>query len=202
MKTAYLNQLSDEDLMESFQSGYEQAFNVIMARYQERLHNFLFRYTRNHLDCQDLVQETFLRVYRCRNSYERIARFSTWLYTIAGNLAKTQFKKSSRMTMNSLSGYGDDERDEQEIEISDWTYVPDQEVEEQINIEHLMKALDRIPAEFKDVVIMRDVQNLTYEEIEQITGLAMGTVKSRINRGRVRLQKLLKNVYGEETFVN
>lgn len=199
MKTAQLRILSDEDLMELFQSGYEQAYTQIVERYRERIHNFLFRYTKNHLDCEDLVQETFFRVYKCRNSYERIAKFSTWLYTIAGNLAKSQFKKASKMQMYSLSGYGDEEQ-ESDIEISDSTYVPDHEVEESMTVAYVMQALEQIPVEFKDVVIMRDVQNMTYEEIEQITGLAMGTVKSRINRGRARLQKMLKHVVTPETF--
>jgi RNA polymerase sigma-70 factor (ECF subfamily) len=199
MNTAQLRSLSDEDLMELFQSGYEQAFSQIVNRYSERIHNFLFRYTKNHLDCEDLVQETFFRVYKCRNSYERIAKFSTWLYTIAGNLAKSQFKKNSKMHTLSLSGYGDEEQ-ENDIEISDSTYIPDVEVEESMNVEAVMKALNQIPAEFKDVVIMRDVQNMTYEEIEQVTGLAMGTVKSRINRGRARLQKMLKHLMPAETF--
>lgn len=199
MNTLQIRNLSDEDLMELFQSGYEQAFNQIVERYRERIHNFLFRYTKNHLDCEDLVQETFFRVYKCRNSYERIAKFSTWLYTIAGNLAKSQFKKSSKMQLYSISGYGEDDQ-EYDIEISDITFIPDAEVEESMNVEFVMKALELIPSEFKDVVIMRDVQNMTYEEIEQVTGLAMGTVKSRINRGRARLQKMLKHIVTPETF--
>lgn len=199
MNTVQLRGLQDEDLMELFQSGYERAYNEIVLRYRERIHNFLFRYTKNHLDCEDLVQETFFRVYKCRNSYERIAKFSTWLYTIAGNLAKSQFKKASRMQTYSISGFGEDEQ-EPDFEIKDSTYVPDRMVEESMTVDCVMKALDELPKEFKEVVIMRDVQNMTYEEIEQMTGIAMGTVKSRINRGRARLQKMLKHVVTVETF--
>ena len=79
----------DEDLMEYFQNGKELAFNELVYRYQDRLHNFLYRYTHNHQDCEDLVQETFLRVHKSKHSYERIAKFSTWMYTIALNLAKS-----------------------------------------------------------------------------------------------------------------
>ena len=63
------NQLPDEDLMELFQGGYDEAYSIIVTRYRERIHQFIFRYTKNHLDSEDLVQETFLRVFRSRNSY-------------------------------------------------------------------------------------------------------------------------------------
>src|SRR5690625_7483747 len=85
-KIANLYQLSDEDLMEQLQNGVAPAFDIIVHRFQDRLHNFLYRYTHNHEDCEDLVQETFLRVYRSRYSYQRIAKLSTWIYTIALNL--------------------------------------------------------------------------------------------------------------------
>jgi RNA polymerase sigma-70 factor (ECF subfamily) len=199
MNTASFRSYTDEDLMELFQSGYEQAYTCIVERYRERIHNFLFRYTKNHLDCEDLVQETFFRVYKCRNSYERIAKFSTWLYTIAGNLAKSQFKKASKMPTFSISGFGEEEQ-EADFEIRDVNALPENEVEESMTVAAVMKALEQLPADFRDVVLMRDVQNMTYEEIEQITGLAMGTVKSRINRGRARLQKMLKHVVDLETY--
>ena len=92
VRKAKLTNLSDEDLMELFQEGREAAFTELVRRYTDRLHNFLYRYTQNHNDCQDLVQETFLRVHKSKHSYERIAKFSTWMYTIAINLAKSLYK--------------------------------------------------------------------------------------------------------------
>jgi len=184
------NQLPDEDLMELFQGGYDEAYSVIVNRYRERIHQFIFRYTKNHLDSEDLVQETFLRVFRSRNSYERIARFSTWLFTIAQNLIRNQYKRSQRMHMVSLS-QTDDQDQEITIDLPD----PGVSVEEQLHLtmtmSHLQKSLDAIPADFRDVLVMRDVQQLTYEEIMEITHLPMGTVKSRINRGRARLHDLM-----------
>ncbi|MDZ7806972.1 MAG: sigma-70 family RNA polymerase sigma factor [Gracilimonas sp.] len=94
-QAASVTQYSDEDLMEYFQNGKEPAFNELVTRYQDRLHNFLYRYTHNHQDCEDLVQETFLRVHKSKHSYERIAKFSTWMYTIALNLAKSLVQKEA-----------------------------------------------------------------------------------------------------------
>jgi len=186
--------------MESFQEGNEQAFNLLIRRYKDRIHNFLFRYTHNHQDCEDLVQETFLRVFRSRHSYKRIARFSTWLYTIAINLAKTQHKKNQKMNTVSMHQEEDDENS-REIVIEDDNLHPDESLHQRLCVSEVEKALEEIPEEFKEAVVLRDIQNLTYEEIMAITELPMGTVKSRINRGRLRLQEKLENVVYEETIV-
>jgi len=184
------NQLPDEDLMELFQGGYDEAFSVIVTRYRERIHQFIFRYTKNHLDSEDLVQETFLRVFRSRNSYERIARFSTWLFTIAQNLIRNQYKRSQRMQMVSLT-QTDDHDQEMTIDLPDTGVSLDEQLHLSMTMAHLQKSLDAIPSDFRDVLVMRDVQQLTYEEIMEVTHLPMGTVKSRINRGRARLHELM-----------
>jgi len=176
--------------MELFQGGYDEAYSVIVTRYRERIHQFIFRYTKNHLDSEDLVQETFLRVFRSRNSYERIARFSTWLFTIAQNLIRNQYKRSQRMQMVSLS-QSDDQDQEITIDLPDPGVSAEEQLHLTMTMSHLQKSLDAIPADFRDVLVMRDVQQLTYEEIMEITHLPMGTVKSRINRGRARLQDLM-----------
>ncbi len=197
LQLAKIRNISDEDVMELFQGGYEEAFNEIVLRYREKIHNFIYRYTRNHLDCEDIVQETFFRVYRCKHSYERIARFSTWLYTIANNLVRSHYKKSSKLQAASIHEVDSNEQ-EYEIDITDNELRPDDSLNENMMMEYVQKALELVPDEFKDIVIMRDLQNLTYEEIMEITSLPMGTVKSRINRGRVRLQIILKTMVKEE----
>ena len=193
----HVQQLSDEDLMEKFQAGYEQAFNVLVSRFKDRLHNFLYRYTHNHQDCEDLVQETFLRVYRSKHSYERIAKFSTWMYTIALNLAKSLYKKKQRMTTVTIHE-DESDPDDQPMKIEDANILQDDTLHEKMCMNELEKALTELSEDFREVVILRDIQQLAYDEIAEITGIPMGTVKSRINRGRAQLQELLKNhVYPE-----
>lgn len=183
---------SDEDLMEYFQNGNDAAFNELVNRYQARLHNFLFRYTKDHQDCEDLVQETFLRVHKSKHSYERIAKFSTWMYTIALNLAKSLYKKKQRM--HQVSIHKDESNpDDQELHIEDSHILPDEMLHEKLCMEQLEKALMALPDEFREVVMLRDLQQLSYEEVAEISGVPMGTVKSRINRGRAQIQHLLKN---------
>jgi len=197
ISNAKLQQLSDEDLMEYFQAGYEQAFNILVSRFKDRLHNFLYRYTHDHQDCEDLVQETFLRVYRSRHSYERIAKFSTWMYTIALNLAKSLYKKKKRMTTVTIHK-DESDPDDRPMKLEDSNILQDDSLHEKMCMDHLEKALNQLSDDFKEVVVLRDIQQLAYDEIAEITDLPMGTVKSRINRGRAQLQDTLeKYVYPE-----
>ena len=186
---------TDEELMASFQGGDEKAFNEIVARYKDRLMNFVFRFLGDYDDSVDVVQETFVRVFRKRAMYRPIAKFSTWIYTIASNLAKTELRRRGLRTWLSLGhmrgGSG------QDFEIADERYSPEREAESTIMREVIQKALLSISHIYREVVVLRDIQELSYEEISEITGLSLGTVKSRINRGRSQLQALLKDIYNE-----
>src|SRR5699024_680014 len=152
-KIANLYQLSDEDLMEQLQNGVAPAFDIIVHRFQDRLHNFLYRYTHNHQDCEDLVQETFLRVYRSKHSYERIAKFSTWMYTIALNLAKSLYKKKQRMTTVSIHE-DENDPDDQPIELEDSTILQDESLHEKMCMNELEKALTKLSDDFREVVVL------------------------------------------------
>lgn len=189
-----LQQMSDEDLMSQFQAGTVEAFNILVERYSDRLMQYLYRFLGDMKRCEDLLQETFLRVHRNRHSYRRIAKFSTWLYTIAGNLARSEYRKRKRRRLYSLQSVNRDD-EEYEVEVPDETFSPDKHTESTIQDFYIQEALKQIPEEFREVVVLRDVQQLAYEEIAEITGLPMGTVKSRINRGRTKLQVLLKDIY-------
>lgn len=194
-----LHQMADEDVMEQLQDGVVQAFDIIVHRYKDRLHNFLYRYTHNHEDCEDLVQETFLRVYRSRDSYQRIAKLSTWIYTIALNLAKSMYKKKQRMSTFSIHA-DETNPDYREFEITDTALLQDEELHLKNSMEELEKALMELNEDFREVIVLRDIQQLSYEEIAEITGTAMGTVKSRINRARIQLQEIIGDYVKSETF--
>ena len=189
-----LLEMCDEDLMEHFQAGTVEAFNILVDRYSERLTHYLYGFLADTKRCEDLLQETFLRVYRNRHSYQRIAKFSTWLYTIAGNLARSEYRKRKRRRMYSIQSVNRD-NEEYEMAIPDETFSPDNFAESALQDKYIQDALFQIPPTFREVVVLRDVQQLAYDEIATITGLPMGTVKSRINRGRTKLQTLLKDIY-------
>ena len=198
VNVATLRQMSDEDVMEQLQNGVIPAFDIIVHRFKDRLHNFLYRYTHNHEDCEDLVQETFLRVYKSRQSYKRIAKLSTWIYTIALNLAKTMYKKKQRMKTFSIH---EDESnpDDRAFDIEDTTILQDEKLHLKNSMGELEKALAELNDDFREAIVLRDIQQLSYEEISDITDTPMGTVKSRINRARVQLQETIGNYVYSET---
>ncbi len=189
-----LSEMNDEELMAQFQAGTVAAYDILVDRYKDQLTNYIYRFVGDWEECEDLLQETFLRVYRNRHSYRPVAKFSTWLYTIAGNLARSEYRKRKRRNVYSIQSVNRDD-EEYEIDIPDESFSPDEAAEGAIQDKYIQDALMEIPEEFREVVVLRDIQQLSYDEIAQVTGLPMGTVKSRINRGRTKLQALLKDVY-------
>lgn len=190
-----LNELTDEELIIEYQqNNTKEAFEILVQRYKNPLVNFVYRYLGNYEACIDIVQETFIKVFRYKDSYSTIAKFSTWIYTIAGNLAKTEYQRRKRRRFLSINSYGEENTT---YEIPDESYRPDTATDSGIKDEIIQKALLKVSAVYREAVILRDIQGLSYEEIAEIMGITVGTVKSRINRGRAQLQKLLKNIYNE-----
>jgi len=190
-----LNDLPDEELILEFQqNGTERAFEILVQRYKNPLTNYVFRYLGDYEACVDVVQETMIKVYRYKDSYSSIAKFSTWIYTIAGNLAKTEYRRRRRRSFLSINDYGEEHKT---FDIPDESYRPDIITDSGIKDKIIQEALMKVKDAYREAVILRDVQGMTYEEISVILGVNEGTVKSRINRGRVQLQELLKDIYNE-----
>ena len=182
-------ELSDEILIKKFQEGDVGAYNQIVFRFKDRLLNFNYRFV-NDLDlAEDLVQDTLLKLYTHKDSYREIAKFSTWLYTIAANLARTELRKKKRRKTFSVTELS---REDREFIIASTDLGPGDENFSQNFEKNVRQALSELPDDFKTIIILRDIQELSYDEISKIVKVPLGTVKSRINRGRVKLQELLK----------
>jgi RNA polymerase sigma-70 factor (ECF subfamily) len=190
-----LRELSDEELILEFQkNNLEAAFEILVQRYKNPLTNFVFRFLGDYESCNDVVQETMIKVYRYKDTYSSVAKFSTWIYTIAGNLAKTEYRRQRRRNIFSISDYGEDNKP---YDLPDESYRPDVATDSGIKDEIIQKALMKVKETYREAVILRDIQGMSYEEIAEILGVNEGTVKSRINRGRAQLQELLKDIYNE-----
>ncbi|RMF61615.1 MAG: sigma-70 family RNA polymerase sigma factor [Calditrichaeota bacterium] len=181
---------TDEELIERFQQGDGHAFEEIVKRYKDPLLNFIYRFVGNQEEAEDILQETFLRVYRKRHAYRRVAKFSTWIYTIAGNLARTELRKRKRRRLFSISDMGVEE--DKDYEVSDEEFNPEQHVDSLLHDEVIQREINKLSPKFREVIILRDIQEFSYEEISQILRIPIGTVKSRVNRARLRLQSRLK----------
>ncbi|MDZ7362738.1 MAG: sigma-70 family RNA polymerase sigma factor [candidate division KSB1 bacterium] len=185
------HKISDEDLIEKFQRGDLYAYELIVKRYKDQLLNFVYRFLGNQEEAEDVVQETFLRVYRKRHAYQRVAKFSTWVYTIAGNLARTELRRRNRRRIFSLSNLGVEDK---EYEISDEILSPERHTNTVLSEEIIQREISKLSPKFREVIILRDIQELSYEEISKIIRVPIGTVKSRVNRARLRLQGRLKHL--------
>lgn len=184
-----LFQYTDEELIGRFQKGDEQAYVELVNRYRDKLMTFIYRFINDPEQSEDIVQDTLLKLYTHKDYYRSIAKFSTWIYTIAGNLAKTELRKKKRHKVTNLSQIGPEDRDYELPAVQPET---DEVVQSHYTEKQIQAAIQKLPLHFRTVVILRDIQELSYEEISKIVDVPLGTVKSRINRARLQLQKDLK----------
>ena len=180
--------LSDEKLILRFQEGDINAYNELVKRYKDRLLNFVFRYFNNREQAEDVVQDTLIKLYTHASYYKNIAKFSTWIFTIAKNNALTELRKNKRKQTDSL--WTDDGK---VIDINSNDQTLDRRVQNEIAVDQLNKFLDEIPENFRMAVVLRDFQELSYDEISKILEIPIGTIKSRINRGRIQLAEKMKH---------
>tara|TARA_B100000700_G_scaffold135637_1_gene151573 strand:- start:3827 stop:4402 length:576 start_codon:yes stop_codon:yes gene_type:complete len=180
--------LSDEKLIALFQSGDINAYNELVERYKERLFNFVLRYFNNKEQAEDVVQDTLIKLYTHASYYKNVAKFSTWIFTIAKNNALTELRKNKRKRTESLWT-----EDGNPLDINSKEQSLDQKTHNEFAINQLNRFLDEIPENFRMAVVLRDFQELSYDEISKILEIPIGTIKSRINRGRIQLAEKMKH---------
>lgn len=180
-----LTELSDSELVAEFLSGEKRAFGELVGRYHVRLLNFIYRTIGDRDRAEDLVQETFIRVYRHLHRFDQTKKFSTWVYTIASNLAKNELRNRSRNPLVLFQTIKKNwESDHRPLEWEDNTYRPDDLYRKRHLKEMVDRAVEQLPEHHRVVFVLREMEGKTYEEISEITGVNLGTVKSRLNRAR------------------
>lgn len=180
-------------LIEAHLAGDPRAFGQIVDRYQVRLLNFVYRMIGDRERAEDLVQEAFLRVHRHLHRFDRSRKFSTWVYTIASNLAKNELRNRNRsplVTLEAARG-GRDEDEARPLEAEDLSSRPDSLYEQR----HLRSLVDqtvaRLSRHHREVFVLRELEGKSYEEIAEIMHCNLGTVKSRLNRARQSFAELI-----------
>ncbi len=189
-----LADLPDEDLMERIVEGSEAAFALLVKRYQGRVTNLVHRFIYDRDRAAEIAQEVFLRVFLHRKRYRRSGKFSTWIYTIAVNLAKNEIRRKSRlkgvMSLDTLlEATGDSGAFLADAKPGPVSKTHQHQIEEIV-----MAAIQRLQPKYREVILLRDIQQLTYEEIEQVLDIPGGTVRSRINRARNALKDMLEPI--------
>ena len=192
VRTNMLAELDDSGLVASFLAGEKRAFTELMGRYQTRLLNFIYRTIGDRERAEDLVQEVFIRVYRHLHRFDPEKKFSTWIYTIASNLAKNELRNRSRnplVLFQAMRKPGQDE--ERPLQFEDTASRPDDLYRKR----HLRALVDQataqLPRHHREVFVLRELEGKSYEEIAEITDCNLGTVKSRLSRARARLRQYL-----------
>ena len=189
---AQLRELGDSELVASYLEGERFAFHELVERYQDRLLNFIYRTIGDRDRAEDLVQETFVRVYRHLHRFDQTKKFSTWAYTIASNLAKNELRNRSRNPLVLFQAIKKNwDADHRPLEFEDSTYAPDDLYRKRHLRETVEAAVAELPEHHRVVFVLRELEGKTYEEISDITGVTLGTVKSRLNRARNRFAQII-----------
>lgn len=178
------------------QDGETACFDLLVERYKVRLFNYLFRLVSDRDEAEEVAQEAFVKAFIHAGKYKTIARFSTWLYTIATNLVRNRMRSKGRAPkIFSLWGRSRfDGEEEKQIDILD----PGRSPEEKLNDRELSgvinRAIQQIPEKYRESFVLREINQLSYEEIAAVTGLKLGTVRSRINRARSCFRKIVEPI--------
>jgi len=189
---AWLKPLDDSQVVAAFLDGNRRAFDELVERYQNRLLNFVYRTTGDRERAEDLVQETFIRVYRHLHRFDQTKKFSTWIYTIASNLAKNELRNRSRNPLVLFQTLlKNREADQRPLEWEDNTYRPDDLFRKRQLKQVVDGVVGELPEHHRTVFMLREMEGKTYEEIAEITGCNLGTVKSRLNRARNNFAQLI-----------
>jgi len=171
----------DFRLMTAVQNGDMVAFNELVDRYKDRLLNVIGRMLSSREEAEDIVQETFVRVYQHRQSFNFQHCLSTWIYTIGLNLARNELRKRKKFKHYDIT----------EMQGSEAEFAVEMKLPSRLP-EVLSSAIDGLPEKYRTAFLLRDVQELPYEEVAKALNVPLGTVKSRVNRARMMLREKLK----------
>jgi RNA polymerase sigma-70 factor, ECF subfamily len=188
-------EMTDHRLLEATRTGDEVAFAELVRRYRNQITNYVYRMTNDYDLAVDLAQETFMRVYAAAERYQTSYAFSTYIYRIATNLAISELRRRKRRRLVSLSSFfreRESPSDSTELEMPDAGPLQDATFAEDERRAAVARAIATLPEKYRAPLVLRDVEERSYEEIAAILRMNEGTVKSRINRARSFLRDKLQ----------
>ncbi|HTG15372.1 MAG TPA: sigma-70 family RNA polymerase sigma factor [Blastocatellia bacterium] len=181
---------SDAELVQRCLGGDQEAWTDVVRQYSRRIYNLAYRFTSSHGAAEDLTQEVFIRVYRSLSQYDAaLGDLSNWLMRLARNLVIDDYRKRQRTPTDSS-----DDLAAHEYHLSVASDSPHRSLERQERRLQVIGAIHKLSPDLRECVILRDIEELTYQEIVDLLKIPEGTVKSRINRGRIELAKVLRRM--------
>src|SRR5688572_10692283 len=190
-----VGEMTDHRLLEETKAGDGLAFAELVRRYRNQITNYVYRMTNDYDAAVDLAQETFMRVYAAADRYQTTYAFSTYIYRIATNLAISELRRRKRRRLVSLTGFFQSHGspgEATELDVPDANPLQDVTVVEGERRAAVARAIATLPEKYRAPLVLRDVEERSYEEIASILGMNEGTVKSRINRARTFLREKLQ----------
>jgi RNA polymerase sigma-70 factor, ECF subfamily len=184
---------TDVELVRRAQQDDERAFGELVTRYESKVYSLAMKMLRNPEDAEDVLQETFLRAYRGIKSFKGNSTFSTWIYRITANSALMRLRKKQ---LPQVSIEDSDER-ETPISIVDWAPGPVEQLLNQEMQRVMDEAIETLPPEFRQVFILRDVEELSNADVAEILDLSVAAVKSRLHRARLKVRNRLAHYFSE-----
>ena len=183
---------SEEQLVRRAQQGDNGAFEELLLLHQKKVYNLCLRMSANQDDALDLSQEAFIKAWRSIGQYQFEASFSTWLFRLTSNVCIDFLRRKKRRQETSLTENYDDSDEGEEFSLPDTAPLPEEQaITNETKIE-LAQAMERLGPEHREILQLRVVENLPYEQIAEILDIRVGTVKSRLARARLSLRKILK----------
>ena len=186
--------MQEEKWIEQCRNGDTEAFSQLALLYERKMLNFAFRILRDSHAAEDAVQEALLKAYRKMDTFSKEASFSTWLFTILNHVCLDILRKKKRHGEDKQMSLYQESKDEDayEVQIEETSPGPEEAYQKKKAMEAVSAAIETLSDEHRIMIVLRDVQGRDYDEIAHITGLPPGTVKSRINRARLALRKILE----------
>jgi RNA polymerase sigma-70 factor (ECF subfamily) len=185
----------DGGLVKAFQVGDRTAFDALVLKHKDKVFNLCYWFLGDRQEAHDSAQDTFIKVYRSLKKFRLESAFSSWLYRIAANTCKNRLKSSEyrhKKKIVWLDNPGEIEGGQYSAEIHDQSPSPMIDFEKKERMMLIQRAIASLPTDQRTIVVLRDIEGLSYEEIANITGLNFGTVKSRLSRARQQLRNKLR----------
>jgi RNA polymerase sigma-70 factor (ECF subfamily) len=180
--------VTEKEIIEKCKKGDEAAFDELVERHQSKVINMCYGMLSDREDAYDAAQEVFLRVYRHIGSFKGQSSLSTWIYRIVVNVCSDALRKRGKTIVTSLS---EEDGDKPVLEIADDSPSPDEAAQRNETVEMVRAAIAKLKDEYREVVLLCDIEGMSYDEAAEAIGCPMGTVKSRLNRARKSLRKIL-----------
>jgi RNA polymerase sigma-70 factor (ECF subfamily) len=199
-----LSSLSDEKLIELFTTDgkNEEIFEEIFNRYANRVYGLAYRISHNQIDAEDILQEVFLTLFKKIDTFKGKASFSTWLYKVTMNASYMHYrakgkKYESEISLENYAPYDENGTLMGRIKSKDWSDRPDEVLFSREALETIERAVNDLPEPYRVVLYLRDVEDKSSDEVANILGISVGTVKSRLHRARLFLRDKLSDYFYE-----